>query len=188
MHVLAAALATVVGLSLPAATLNGDPRVFPRDAGLPRSIFVVTFSKAASVDASEWTHNLRNQQDKLKAEIFQVAVLENVPRLIRSFVVSALAREVPDRLHDHFWVAVTASADWQESVDSTSPDEPHVFVLDARENLVWRAHGQVSDVKVRELLDLPPPGSLKTTSAVDDLSPSRSLQRTTPARARGYCR
>jgi len=187
MNAFAAALATVVGLSLPVDTLNGEPRVFPRDAVLPRSIFVVTFSKGAGVHGSAWTHKLLENRDKLKAEIFQVAILENVPRLFRSFVVSALAREVPRPLRDHFWVAVTASAGWQRCVDSRSPDEPHVFVLDAGERIVWRAHGQVADAKVRELLDLPVPARLKTTPGVFDLSPNPSLQRTTPGRSPGCC-
>ena len=83
-------LASVAGLNLPAKTLSNQERSFPRDAADPRSIFVVTFSKSASLHASEWTRRLLVQQSKLAATIYQVAVLEEVPGLFRSFVISAL--------------------------------------------------------------------------------------------------
>jgi hypothetical protein len=150
-----AALLTLAGLNLSAETLSGESRTFPRDAAQPRSIFVVTFSKAASPRASDWTRKLRQNQVKLKAEIFQVAVLEDVPKLFRSAVISALASGLPNELHDHFWVAVARTADWQRCVDSAADDEPHVFVLDDLERVVWRAHGQPTDVLLRELLDIP---------------------------------
>ena len=68
------ALVSVAGLNLPATALNNKDRSFPRDAADPRSIFVVTFSKSASVQASEWTRRLLEQQAKLAATIYQVAV------------------------------------------------------------------------------------------------------------------
>ena len=152
------ALVSVAGLNLPATTLSNKERSFPRDAADPRSIFVVTFSKSASVQASEWTRRLLEQQAKLAATIYQVAVLEEVPGLFRSFVISALRRAVPQSMHDHFWVATTDSKSWQRCVDSTSADEPHVFVLDRRDRIVWRAHGGISEDKLNELSALTPPG------------------------------
>src|SRR5258705_5967270 len=123
-----AVITTVASMRLPVTTLNGEPRSFPRDAEQPRSVFVVSFSKNASAEASEWTRKLRENQGKLSAAIYQVAILEDVPSLFRSFVVSSLRRQVPQHLHDHFWVALTATAAWQRCVDSQSSAEPHVFV------------------------------------------------------------
>lgn len=152
------ALISVGGLNLPAKTLSNKERSFPRDAADPRSIFVVTFSKSASVQASMWTRRLLERQAKLAATIYQVAVLEEVPGLFRSFVISTLRREVPQSMHDHFWVVATNSQGWQDCVDSTSTEESHVFVLDRRERVVWRAHGSISEEKLNELSALGPPG------------------------------
>ena len=153
------ALVSVAGLNLPATTLSNQERSLPRDAADPRSIFVVTFSKSASVQASEWTRRLLERQAKLAATIYQVAVLEEVPGLFRSFVISALRRAVPQSMHDHFWVVTTDSQAWQRCVDSTSAEEPHVFVLDRRDRIVWRAHGVLSESKLNELSALASPGS-----------------------------
>lgn len=154
MNMLAAlliALVSVSGLNLPATTLSNKERSFPRDAGDPRSIFVVTFSKSATMQASEWTRRLLERQAKLVATIYQVAVLEEVPQLFRSFVISALRHGVPQSMHDHFWVVTTDSQAWQRCVDSTSIEEPHVFVLDRHDRIVWRACGGISESKLNEL-------------------------------------
>src|SRR2546430_1119833 len=111
------ALVSVTGLNLPAETLSDKARIFPRDAAEPRSVFVVTFSKSASAQASEWTRRLRDNQTKLAATIYQVAVLEDIPRIFRSLAISALRREVPRAMYDHFWIVVTATQDWQRCVD-----------------------------------------------------------------------
>jgi len=153
------ALVSVSGLNLPATTLSNKERSFPRDVADPRSIFVVTLSKSASVQASEWTRRLLERQARLAATIYQVAVLEEVPGLFRSFVISALHRAVPQGMHDHFWVVTTDSQAWQRCVDSTSAAEPHVFVLDQCDRIVWRAHGGLSNSKLNELLALASPGS-----------------------------
>jgi hypothetical protein len=152
-----AAIVTVAGMSLPVETLTGEARVFPRDASQPRSVFVLTFSKAASSRASDWTRELRRVQGKLKAAIFQVAVIEDVPGLFRTAVISALAHGVPAELHDHFWVAAARTADWERCVEAMADDEPHVFVLDGRERIVWRARGRPDEATLRGLLQLPLP-------------------------------
>jgi len=156
IRTLLAVITTVASLRLPVATLSGEARTFPRDAELRRSVFVVSFSKNASAEASEWTRKLRENQGKLSAAVFQVAVLEDVPSLFRSFVISSLRREVPKQLHDHFWVALSDTAAWQRCVDSSSSAEAHVFVLDSGSRIVWRSHGAVSEQKINDLLALDP--------------------------------
>lgn len=145
------------GLNLPAATLNGEARVFPRDAAQPRSIFVVTFSKSATAAGARWTRTLRDNKDSLSAPIYQVAVLEDVPGFLRRFVISAIAKDVPDSLHGQFWIATSGTQQWQECAGSTSSEQPHVFVLDGRSQIVWRAHGDVTPQGIRELLALSRP-------------------------------
>ena len=76
-------MASVGGLSLPAATVDGDARVFPRDAALPRSVFVVTFTKAAGKQGSAWTSRLREVGEPLGTAVFQVSVIEDVPKARR---------------------------------------------------------------------------------------------------------
>ena len=151
------ALASLAGLTLPVATLDGKERSFPQDAAATRAVFVVTFTKAASEQGSGWSRQLNELHAKLGAEVFQVAVLEDVPRLFRSMAVSGIARQVPAALHDHFWIATSRSKGWRQLTGEGPAKEAHVFVLDGRSRIVWRAHGACSEARLREIQALPAP-------------------------------
>jgi hypothetical protein len=148
---LAAAL-SIVGLDLSTQNLKGQPRVFPADVAQNRAVVVVTFSKSASDEASVWTRKLREKQRDLAAGIYQIAVLEDVPALFRSFVISSLRRAIPRSLHDNFWIATSSSKEWQERTGSSSLSEAHVFVLENRSEITWRVHGAFSEVNLHSLL------------------------------------
>lgn len=142
----------LAGLKLPAQNLQGEPRVFPIDVAQRRAVVVVTFSKSASDEASEWTRRLRENQQKLAANIYQIVILEDVPALFRSFVISGLRRAIPKDLHDNFWIATSSSKEWQTHTGSRSLDEAHVFILEDRSQITWRFHGAFSETKFRSLL------------------------------------
>lgn len=147
---LAAAL-SLAGLNLPTQDLAGQPRIFPADIAPVRAVIVLTFSKSASDEASEWTRKLRENQQKLGAGLYQIAVLEDVPALFRSFVISSIRRAVPKNLHHNFWVAASASSEWQKHTGSNSPDQAHVFLLEGRSVITWRVDGVFSEAALRSL-------------------------------------
>ena len=147
---------SVSGLDLPVQTLDGQARSFPKDADEHRSIFIVTFTKAASAAAASWTRRLSDTKAGLPAAIFQVSVIEDVPKMFRSSVVSGIRHSFPPDFHGRFWVSSANSAEWQRLTAAVSLKEPHVFVLDGRGDIVWRAHGEVSDAKIGEIAALPP--------------------------------
>ena len=147
-----AAALSIVGSNLSTQNLKGEPRVFPADIAQPRAVIVVTFSKSASDEASEWTRKLRENEQKLAAGIYQIAILEDVPALFRSIVISALRRTIPRDLHDNFWIATSSSKEWQERTGSRSSGEAHVFVLEDRSQITWRFHGAFSEPSLHSLL------------------------------------
>ena len=143
---------SIVGSNLSTQNLKGEPRVFPADIAQPRAVIVVTFSKSASDEASKWTRKLRENEQKLAAGIYQIAILEDVPALFRSIVISALRRTIPRDLHDNFWIATSSSKEWQERTGSRSSGEAHVFVLEDRSQITWRFHGAFSEPTLHSLL------------------------------------
>ena len=112
---------------------------------MPACLSRFHFSKSASDEASEWTRRLRENQQKLAANIYQIVILEDVPALFRSFVISALRRAIPRDLHDNFWIATSSSKEWQERTGSKSVGEANVFVLEDRTQITWRFHGAFSE-------------------------------------------
>lgn len=155
MSTLFAIVTAVAALNLPATSLAGKAQSFPRDASHPRAIFVVTFSKAATSEATEWTRALRARKDVVASELFQVAVLESVPRLLRSLLISSMKADIPAILHEHFWVVTSAGQKWQECADASNLNEAYVFVLDRDDTIVWRSHGPPSAATILEFGKLP---------------------------------
>jgi hypothetical protein len=149
---LVAAALSIAGVNLSTQNLKGEPRVFPADLNQGRAVVVVTFSKSASDEASEWTRKLRQNQQKLAANIYQIAVLEDVPALFRPFVISALRRAIPRELHDHFWIATSSSKEWQDRTGSRSLGEAHVFVLEDGRQITWRFDGAFAEPILQSLL------------------------------------
>jgi hypothetical protein len=147
-----AAALSIAGVNLSAQNLKGEPRVFPGDIAQRRAVIVVTFSESASDEASEWTRKLRENQQKLATGIYQIAVLEDVPALFRSFVISSLKRAIPRELHDNFWIATSSSREWQDRTGSTSLDQAHVFVLENRSQITWRFDGAFGERILHSLL------------------------------------
>jgi len=147
-----AAALSMAGLNLLTHNLKGESRLFPADIAQRRAVVVVTFSKSASDEASEWTRKLRENQQKLTASIYQVAILEDVPSLFRSFVISALKRAIPGSLHDSFWIATSSAKEWQEHTRARSLGEAHVFLLEDRSQITWRFNGAFSERSLQTLL------------------------------------
>ena len=153
LSVFVAAALSIVGSNLPTQNLNGEARMFPADIGQGRAVIVVTFSKSASDEGSAWTRKLRENQQKLAATIYQIAILEDVPGMFRSFVISALKRTIPKDLHDRFWIATSSSKDWQEQAASNSLGQAHVLVLENFQ-IRWRFHGPFSESALQSLVEL----------------------------------
>ena len=147
-----AAALSIAGVNLPTQNLKGEPRVFPADLASHRTVVVLTFSKAATDEASKWTRKLHENQRTPAAGIYQIAVLEDVPALFRSFVVSALRRAIPRNLHDNFWIATSHSKEWQERIGSKSLDQAHVLVLEERGRITWRFNGAFAEPILQSLL------------------------------------
>ena len=97
------------------------------------------------------------RRENVRARPHFRGVLEEVPRLFRSMAVSGISRQIPEALRDHFWIATSRSKDWRQLAGEGAANEAHVFVLDGRSRIVWRAHGAYSEARVREILSLPPP-------------------------------
>ncbi|HJT82550.1 MAG TPA: hypothetical protein VJ719_15245 [Chthoniobacterales bacterium] len=147
---LAAAL-SLAGSHLSAQNLKDEARLFPADIAEKRAVIVLTFSKSASDQATEWTRKLRQNERKLAASIYQIAILEDVPALFRSLVISGIKKGVPQDLHHNFWIGTSSSKEWQEKTGSTSLNEAQVFVLEAQSQITWRFQGAFSESALQGL-------------------------------------
>ena len=137
---------------LPARNLNERSLIVPHDLPNKACVFVVTFSREASREAARWSSALRREIQPSEAVVFDVAVLEDVPRFVRSFVVRQIRGSVPDSSKDTFLVATDHEREWKELVGFAEGNDAHVVAINGRRQTVWRAHGKFEANKLITLL------------------------------------
>ncbi len=125
-------------------SFSGRKVVLPGDARGKAAVLVLGFSKASKGPTSDWTRKL-SADFAGRAEIYQLPVLENVPRLIRGMVISSMKKGVPENRRDHFVPVLQGEAELKKFVNYNEPDDAYLAVLDRLGNVVQQLHGALSD-------------------------------------------
>jgi hypothetical protein len=138
----------VLAQSLPATegeTLNGKPiRLATNLSGKP-AIVVIGFSKASSAESGAWTKRLKEDAGLAGMAVYQVAVLEEVPKLVRGMVKSSIRGSVPVADQGTFVMLFHDEAQWKELAHYRNADDAYVVVLDAHGTLRSTVAGAVAE-------------------------------------------
>lgn len=82
---------------------------------------------------------------------YSVAVIEDVPKLLRGHVIDTMRDDLPASMHARFLVATEHSAAWKEWTRHAAPDAAYVLLLDAGRRTLWRGAGAVTDGQLGSL-------------------------------------
>jgi hypothetical protein len=133
--------------------LAGISLTLPDDLPHRPCLFVVGFSKASRAQTMQWSQRLEREPLAEKASIYSVAVIEDVPALMRGFVVRGIRSGVPDALHNRFLVATSDATAWKDAVSYSDADAAYLILMNTGRDIVWRATGQLTDATLRSLVD-----------------------------------
>lgn len=150
MSVLALILSVLAGFAAaqeapsPLATRTLSDRAFTIPTDLPSGpvVLIVGFTKASRTQTSAWSKKLA---DSTPEPVFQVAILEDVPSLIRRFVVGSIKADVPQTLHSRFLVVTQGAADWKALCSIPHEDAACVLLLGPNRQVVWRSSGDATE-------------------------------------------
>src|SRR4051794_371519 len=144
-----ALLGTSAAQALPntEGTTLADQRLVLADAiKAKRALLIITFSRAAGEKAAEWRKALRQKNlPPANFALYQVAHLEDVPRLIRWSVISGMRRGIPRDEHATFVILTKDADEWKKFVAFQNDDIPYLVTLDAAGKVKSRLSGQKSD-------------------------------------------
>ena len=144
-------------------TLSGNSVVVPAQTAAGPSLFVIGFSKKSRAETSQWTQRLEKDDPKGEPP-YQVAILDDVPRLLRGFVLRSIRSGVPERFHKRFLIVFDNGDVWKRLTRFLEPDAAYLLVIAANGELVWRTEGKVTEERFHGLLQAIRSARLRSSS------------------------
>ena len=144
---IAVAITIVLGAALPhteAETLNGKKIVLPDALDGRPTIVVVGFTKRSQSQTTAWSTLLaKDYGTEQRLQRYSIAVLDDVPGLIRGIVISGIRRRVPNEQQDTFVVLTHDAKPWRDLAGITNADDAYVILFDNTAHVVAQTQGPV---------------------------------------------
>ena len=147
MKATAVAVTIVLGAALPhteAETLSGKKVVLP-DALIGRpAIVVIGFTKRSQSQTAAWATQLtKDYGTEPRLQRYSIAVLDDVPGIVRGMVISGIRRSVPKEQQDTFIVLTHDTKPWRDLAGITNADDAYVIFFDNTAHVIAQTHGSV---------------------------------------------
>ena len=127
-------------------TFAGRHVVFPDTTSGNITVLVLGFTKASKTPTSEWARKLSADFGSRPGfELYQLPVLEDVPRLLRGMVISGIKKGVADNNRDRFVPILQGEAELKKVVNYHEPDDAYLIMLDGTGRIVQQTHGSLID-------------------------------------------
>lgn len=130
--------------SLPVETLAGASFEVPSAWPARPVLLVVGFSRVSADACRAWSERLRTSGLR-GLEVYQVAIIDEVPGMLRGMVASSIRKGVPTAFHGRFLLVTGQGQAWKKLADYGEPDAPYLLLFDARHTLRWHASGGLDD-------------------------------------------
>lgn len=133
-------------------SLAGNKVVLPEACAGRVGVLIFGFTKASKSQTSAWASALsKDAAGQPHFELYQLPVLENVPRLVRGMVVSSMKKSVAEHVRDHFIPILQEEAELKKLVHYAEPDDSYLIVLDPAGRIMLQRHGAVSEAGISDL-------------------------------------
>jgi hypothetical protein len=134
-----------------ADTLSGTHLTMPQAAQGPVSLLIIGFTHGSNRQTSEWARKTQPLANAHVCEIWSLAVLEQVPRLVRGTAVRGIRRGVPKDQQDHFLVVYKDEKELKEAVGYQKGDDAWLLLFDKTGAILWLYHGPFSEDALSDL-------------------------------------
>jgi hypothetical protein len=126
--------------------------VLPEAVAGKIAILIFGFTKASKVPTSVWADKVQlDIGSRPDLELYQLPVLEDVPRLFRSMVISGIKRGVAENKRDHFVPIVQGEAELKKLVRYREPDDAYLIIVGRGGNIVQQMRGAPTDENYRQV-------------------------------------
>lgn len=149
LFVLAAALASAqtlqLGTTVPpitGTTLEEQAITLPDASKGKVALLIITFSKAGGERGRGWSDVfLKDYPQDDKVTSYAIAMLEDVPSILRGMVRRGIKRGVPTSVRRRFVTVTQGEGQWKQRVGMKDDKDAYLLLLDSRGQLQWIHHG-----------------------------------------------
>src|SRR5215472_8113303 len=132
--------------------LNGQQVVLPDAASGKVAVFVMGFSKASKTPTEAWAKRTQNDFGKMSGFVlYQMPVLEAVPKMIRGMVISGIKKGVPESERANFVPVLHNEDELKKLVGFGAEDDAYIVLLDRSGKVTYQTHGSSVDPGYPEL-------------------------------------
>ena len=128
--------AATVAQTLPqtkAQTLSGKEVVLPDVAYGRVTLLIVGFTRKSGTATRAWGERLaKDYSSDARLSTYQLALLEDVPKLMRGFVAGGIRNSVPKEKQDNFVLLFQQEKAWKAFVGFAAPDEAYLMTYRRR--------------------------------------------------------
>lgn len=120
--------------------------VFPDAASGKLAVLILGFSKGSKGPTSAWGEKIGAEFGSQPGfELYQLPVLEDVPRLLRGMVISGIKKGVKENVRDHFVPIVQGEVSLKKLVGYKETNDAYMIILDRSGQIVGQMHGEFSE-------------------------------------------
>lgn len=133
-------------------SLAGNKVVLPEAAKGQVAILVFGFTKASKDPTKAWATKLNSEfANQPLFVLYQLPVLEDVPRLIRGMVISGMKKGVAENLRDHFVPILQGEAGLKDLVAYKEVNDAYLALLDRSGYILEQLHSSSPDAHYSQL-------------------------------------
>ncbi|HKV80260.1 MAG TPA: hypothetical protein VJP02_19080 [Candidatus Sulfotelmatobacter sp.] len=133
-------------------SFSGRKVVLPDDAKGKVAVLVFGFTKASKGPTSAWGEKIFSDFGKQAGfELYQLPVLEEVPRFVRGMVISGMKKGIQENMREHFVPILQDESQLKKLVSYKEPDDAYFVMLDPSGKIVQQMHGSCSDPSYEQL-------------------------------------
>lgn len=110
------------------------------------AVLVIGFTHASNKEVKPWAAKLTPLYPT-----FPIAVLEDVPRLVRGMATHGIKSDTPADQKQRFLLVFSGEKELKAAADFSAPDDAYLIVVDGHGTIRWRFHGALTDRSLEQL-------------------------------------
>jgi hypothetical protein len=128
-------------------TLSGKKIVLASAVRGHSTALVAGFSHEGGTACGDWMKTIRGDLALAGVDVYEIAMLEGAPGLIRGMIKSGMRKGMSDAEQERSVVLTQDEKLWERYFEVLDAKVPYVMLIDRNGDVVWRGHGAAAAIE-----------------------------------------